>query len=443
MHLTLIQPSVGRKADGTPYPASWRMEPLGIARLSSLTPRDIPRTFFDDRLEPIDYDAPADLVAITVETYTARRAYQIADRFRQRGVPVVLGGFHPTACPDEAAAHADAVVVGEAETVWPGLLDEAARGRLQPRYAADRPALAGLSPDRSIFGRRNYGMVSLVETSRGCRFQCEFCSIAQFYRHRCIDRPVDEVVHEVRNLRKPIFFVDDNIGSDPERLRGLCEALLPLKRPWIGQASLHIAQDPALLGLMRRSGCQGVLIGFESLDPATLADMGKSVNLAARDYSRAIRAFRNHGLSIYATFVFGYDHDTPDTFRHVFDFALRQQFFFTAFNHLVPFPGTPLYDRLAAQGRLLHPQWWLDPAGKFGEVVYQPARMSPQQLADLCESHRRRFYSLPSVARRALDLRANCRTPRKAIVFLAQNLLHQREVVRRQGLPFGLPENGA
>lgn len=443
MHLTLIQPSVGRKADGTPYPASWRMEPLGIAMLAGLTPPEVRRTFFDDRLEPILYDAPTDLVCVTVETYTARRSYQIAAAFRARGVRVVLGGFHPTLFPDEASGQADSIVIGEAEPVWRGLLADAAAGRLQARYHSDRPSLSGLTPDRSIFGNRRYGLVSLVETSRGCRFNCEFCSVSQFFRQRCLVRPVEEVVREVRSLRKPVFFVDDNLGSDPERLRALCEALLPLRHPWIGQASLHIAGDAALLSLMRRSGCQGVLVGFESLDAETLSDMGKSVNLAARHYPRAIQSFRDQGLSIYATFVFGYDHDTPDTFQRVFDFALQQKFFFTAFNHLVPFPGTPLYGRLAAQNRLLYPKWWLDPGVRFGDVVFRPAQMTSLELASLCEFHRRRFYALPSVARRACDFNANCRTPHKALVYLGQNLLHRREVVRRQGLPQGFPEGTA
>ena len=439
MRVVFIQPSVGRKADGSPYPAAWRMEPLGLARLAALTPPDIGRTFFDDRLEPVDTETPVDMACLTVETFTARRAYQIADAFRRRGVPVVLGGFHPTFQPDEAAAHGDAVVLGEAEGLWEQVLADAAARRLKPRYqAAGRPRLASLAPDRTLFGRRNYGLVSLVETSRGCGFDCEFCSICNFFGHRAIDRPVDEVAAEVAGLRKPVFFVDDNLGADPARLRALCEALLPLRRSWVGQVSLHIARDRDLLGLMRRSGCEGVLIGFESLDPETLQAMGKSVNRAV-DYADAIGAFRGAGLSIYATFVFGYDRDTPETFRRTLDFAIRQQFFFAAFNHLVPFPGTPLYRRLEAEGRLLSPAWWLDPRFRFGDVVFRPAGMAPETLASLCGQYRRAFYAMSSIARRGADFQANSRTPFKALLFLAQNLLHRREIVRRQGLPLGFP----
>lgn len=439
MRIAFIQPSVGRKPDGTPYPAAWRMEPLGIARLSALTPPGIERLFFDDRLEAVRYELPVDLACITVETYTACRAYQIAAAYRRRGVPVVLGGFHPTLAPEDAAAHGDAMVIGEAEGVWPDVLGDAASDRLRPVYrSTSRPELKNIRPDRGIFGRRDYGLLSLVETSRGCGFNCEFCSIAGFFGHRAVDRPVGEVAAEVATLNKPVFFVDDNLGADVERLRALCEALLPLRRRWVGQVSIHIARDRALLDLMRRSGCAGVLIGFESLDPDTLQAMGKSVNLASRDYAAAIRAFRAAGLSIYATFVFGYDADTPETFRRVYDFAREQKFFFAAFNHVVPFPGTPLYTRLQAEGRLLSPAWWLDSRFRFGDVVFQPARMQPGELAALCEQYRRKFYSPASVASRALDFKANCRTPEKAVVFLAQNVLHRREIVRRQGLPFGL-----
>ena len=439
MRVTFIQPSVGRKPDGTPYPAAWRMEPLGIARLSALTPPEIERHFFDDRIEAIDYNAPTDLVAITVESYTARRAYQIAARYRERGIPVVIGGFHPTLVPDEAAAYADAIVIGEAEGVWHEVLADAVAKRLKPRYqSVTRPVLENLAPDRAIFGKRNYGMVSLVETSRGCTFNCEFCSICRFFGHRSADRPVEEVAREVASLRKPVFFVDDNLGVDPARLKSLCEALLPLRRHWIGQVSLHIAQDAALLRLMRRSGCAGVLIGFESLEPETLSAMGKSVNLATSDYPRAIQAFRDNGLSIYATFVFGYDSDTPETFKRVFDFALAQKFFFAAFNHIVPFPGTPLYTRLAAENRLLSPAWWLDKNFCFGDVVFQPAKMTPRELASLCEQYRRKFYAFPSVIKRSLDAKANCNSPFKTLVYFAQNFLHQREIKRRQGLPFGI-----
>lgn len=440
MRVTFIQPSVGRKPGGAPYPSSWCMEPLAIAALSALTPPEHERVFHDDRLEVIPFDAPTDLACLSVETYTARRSYQIAEAYRRRGVPVVLGGFHPTLVPEEAERHAEAIVVGEAEGCWADVLADAAAGRLQRRYTGDgRPSLIGLPPaNRAILGLRRYGPLSLVETSRGCAFCCEFCSISAFFRKSCRVRPVPEVAEEVSRVKKNVFFVDDNIGADPERLGELCRALLPLGKRWVGQVSLHIARDESLLALMRASGCAGVLIGFESLDPRTLSAMGKRVNAAARDYDQAVAAFRRHGLAIYATFVFGYDEDTPETFERVFAFALRHRFFFTAFNHLVPFPGTPLYGRLRAEGRLLSDAWWLDPRFRFGDVVFRPSRMTPVELARLCDSYRGKFYAPGSVLRRAFDGRANCGTPFKAALFLAQNFGQGREVAARRGLPWGL-----
>ncbi len=445
MHITFIQPSVGRRQDGTSYPSSWCMEPLSVAALSALTPARHVRQFVDDRLEDLPYSRPTDLVCLSVETYTARRSYQIARHYRERGIPVIMGGFHPTLVPDEAALHADALVIGEAESVWANLLDDVEAGRLKPRYAGmERKDLTGLRYDRSIYGGRPYGRVGLVETSRGCRFECEFCSISRFYQKSFQARPIDDVMEEIRTLqRKWLFFVDDNLGADQERLRMFCEALIPFRRRWIGQLSLNVAHDESLLRLLRRSGCEGVLIGFESLQPGTLASMGKNVNAGARSYSRALDNLRRNGLSVYASFVFGYDEDTPKTFQETLDFATRHKFFFCAFNHLVPFPGTRLFERLQAEGRLLHESWWLDENYRFGDCAFQPALMTPEELTGLCFEYRRKFYTFRSMLHRALDVQANCRGVFKTLVYVTQNLIGRREVERRQGLPMGFPGSGS
>ena len=240
-----------------------------------------------------------------------------------------------------------------------------------------------------------------------------------------------------------VFFVDDNIGADPDRLRELCLALLPLRRRWIGQLSLHAVRDDALPRLMRRSGCEGVLIGFESLDSRALDAMGKAVNAGGSDYDDAIGRLRKHGLSVYATFVFGYDGDTRAAFEATLRFAVRQKFFFCAFNHLVPFPGTRLFERLRAEGRLLHDAWWLDESYRFGDLAFRPSALAPEELAALCHEYRLRFYGPASVLRRGLDLRANCRTLPKAALYAAQSAAGRREVRRRQGLPLGFPEEAA
>lgn len=438
MQVTFILPAVGRKK-GVPYVRSWQMEPLAIAMLSALTPPGIEKRFFDDRMESIDFDAPTDLVALSVETYTARRAYQIAARYREKGTPVVMGGFHPTLAPDDALEHADAIVIGEAEELWPQLLSDFEAGKMKPRYQqTSRPSLSGRFPDRSIYSDKAYQPIGLVETARGCRFQCEFCSITQFYGRSHQQRPVDDVVKEISALeQRYLFFTDDNIGVNRERFKELLTAIVPLKVFWAAQVSIDIANDDELLCLMRRSGCICVLIGFETLNPDVLAQMGKAVNAKTEIYEAAGAAFRKHGIGIYGTFVFGYDNDGPESFQKTFEFANRHGFFFTAFNHLVPFPGTPLYARLKSEGRLLHDKWWLSKDYRFGDVAFRVKGMSEEQLAEKCYRFRQLFYGSRSILKRMMNWRTNCRSFRRFFLFVSLNLLSRHDVTGRQQLPLG------
>jgi len=442
MRIAFILPCVGKR-QGVPYPQSWLMEPLAIAQLSALTPRDWEREFYDDRVEAIPGDLSADLVAMSVETYTAHRACQIADRFRRRGVPVVMGGFHPTLAPDDCAGHADAVVIGPAEGVWGRLLDDFRAGRLRARYEAEaQPPLAGLFPDRSIFAGKPYMDLALVETGRGCRFACDFCSITAFFRRAYTARPVEDVVGEVRALgRRTVFFVDDNFAVDRARTLALLRALAPLRVRWMGQVSVHVAEDDELLAAMRRSGCLGVLIGFESLSEKSAALAGKGIRdapLAA--YARAMRRFARHRLAVYGTFVFGYETDTLASIEEAMEFAMRHRLFFAAFNHLVPFPGTPLYDRLRAEKRLIRADWWHTSDYRFGDVAFHPARMTREELADACARARRAFYGWPRILKRATHLRCNTRNPFMTLLFLTSNILSGKDVDRRQGIPLGVAE---
>src|SRR3954470_7199457 len=229
MRLTLIYPSVGRK-DHRPYVRAWQMQPLSMAVLAGLTPPGVDVRFYDDRLEPIPFDEPTDLVALSVETFTALRAYRIARRFRARGVPVVMGGYHVTLVPDEATREADAVIVGDAEPVWRELLDDAAHRRLRPVYdGRGRRSLAGVRPRREVFDGKRYQNVTLVEFARGCNFKCDFCSITAFHNGGQNHRPPGEVAAEMAATGSRRFFiVDDNLVSQPERARDLCRALVPL-----------------------------------------------------------------------------------------------------------------------------------------------------------------------------------------------------------------------
>lgn len=439
--VTLIHPCIGRRA-GEKYLRTWQMEPLPCAVLAGLTPGDVELTFWDDRMERIPYDAPTDLVAISVETYTARRAYQIASEYRARAVPVVMGGFHATLCTDEVCRYADSVVVGEAEELWPEVLDDYRLGRGKKIYRAGcRPALAGSTPDRTIYGRRRYLPLALVEVGRGCKFGCEFCSIQTMFQRSYSRRPTAEVVREIKALRGrgrgrgPLFFfVDDNFIASPEQAKEVLRALIPLKIRWVSQASINVAHDPQLLRLLKRSGCAGLLIGFESLNPDNLALMNKGIN--GRGFEPALANLRRHRIPLYGTFLFGYGHDTERSFTETLTFARRHAFYIAAFNHVTPFPGTALYARLQREGRLLYDSWWLDPSYSYNQIPFTPAGMDPQTLHRCCVAARREFYSLGSIARRGLD-RVNRANLSMLRAFYPLNLLHRTEVSVRDAFPLG------
>jgi radical SAM superfamily enzyme YgiQ (UPF0313 family) len=440
MRLTIIQPCMGRRPD-EPYIRSWQMEPLAPAVLASLTPPDVVVRFFDDRMERIAYDAPTDLVALSVETYTAKRAYQIASEYRRRGVPVVMGGFHPTLVPEEAVQYAEAIVVGEAEQLWPQLLADFGAGRLARVYRQDaRPSLNCLRLDRSIFKGKRYLPIGLVEAGRGCHFRCEFCAIQAYFGGTQTRRPTEDILTELRELgaeRKLIFFVDDNITSNMEQAKEFFRALIPLRIRWVSQCSINAAYDEEFLALLKASGCQGVLIGFETLNPQNLKQMRKGFNLKQGDYDLALANLRRHGIRLYATFIFGYDDDNIDAFESTIAFALRHRFFMAAFNHLLPFPGTPLYRRIEAEGRLLYARWWLDDDYRFGMVPFVPRGMSAAEVERRCLEARKDFYSLPSILRRAFDFQVNGSSPRMWANFFTINWLMRGDARKRQGFPLG------
>ncbi len=437
MKVTLIHPCIGRRVD-QPYIRSWQMEPLAPAVISALTPGEVQRAFYNDSLEPIPFDEPTDLVAMNVEVYTAKRAYQIASEYRQRGVPVVMGGVHATLCPEDVAQYAEAVVIGEAEETWETVLADAERGALQTFYRAPgRPAHIHAHPDRSIFGGKNYLPLGLVETGRGCHYACEFCSVQSAYQHTYACHSIEAVVEEIRKQRRPLyFFVDDNFAADMQHAKALLRALIPLKIRWTSQCSLDAACDEEFVQLMAASGCYGILIGFESLKPNVLRVMKKGSNLREGVLETGLANLRKYKIRIYATFIFGYDEDDESSFVTTFQFAREQKFYLAAFNHLMPFPGTPLYRRLEQEKRLRYEKWWLDPAYQFNMIPFWPKSMSPEQLQQGCLAARQEFFALRNVFYRSLDA-VNVSPLYLWPVFFGVNQMFHKEVGQRNLFPLG------
>jgi radical SAM superfamily enzyme YgiQ (UPF0313 family) len=447
MHLTLIKPNIGRMEHSL-YVDEGRMQPLQLGVLAGACPEWVDVALLDDRCETIPYDTPTDLVAITVETYTARRAYEMAAEYRQRGVRVVMGGFHPTLIESEVAEHADCVVTGDAEPIWETLLCDARDGKLQARYAAPRIGLepqARVLPRRDLFARKGYLPMALVQFGRGCKYGCTFCAISSYFKKKHWVRDVQEVVREIEAQdERFVFFVDDNIVADFEAAKALFRAITPLKIRWVSQGTINMVHERELMDLMLESGCLGHVIGFESIEAPSLKAMKKAPALLQGyerfdSYAAELEIIREYGLQTWAAFTLGHDDDTPESLYRMLEFARSYKFCFAAWNILMPYPGTPLYTRLEAEDRLLYDgKWWLHPEYRFNHAAFRPTHMSPDELTDICFDIRSRWNSLSSLAHRLCDPRTHLRSLARMGVFLRYNRIFRKEVFKKQGMLFGL-----
>lgn len=426
MRITLIQPRVG------PSLAKGSMPPLAMGILARYTPPEYRLNFIDESVEEVPEDLNTDLIAMSVTTLTAKRAYDLADHFRSRGIKVVMGGIHPTVMPEEALQHADTVVKGIGEHIWPEVLADAAAGRLKKEYTGsnDQP-LQDLIPDRSIYAGKKYAPVVPVQFGRGCQFACDFCSVHAVYGRKVKHRPVDEMLEEIASIKtKVLFMVDDNIQSYGTGTFELLRGLKKLKKKWFGQISVNAAHNLELVKLLAASGCIGLIIGFESVDEQNLLQMGKKVNIK-HDYIRAINNLQRHGIMVTGSFVFGYDYDNETTVRKAFDFAESHHFVHAYFNPLVPTPSTGLYDRIKAEERFTEPIWWLSDSFRYGSLPFTPKGTTAAKLEKACITARRDFDSYLSMFKRGFGSKANFFSFTNLFIFWLANIVYRREYRRK------------
>jgi len=378
---------------------AFRFSMLSSLYVAASMPPYVETKIIDEDVETVDFHSDADLIGISFMTFNAPRAYEIADKFREKGKTVIFGGYHPTFMPEEAIKHSDAVCIGEAEKNVPRMIEDFVMGRLRKFYKSEMVDLRGLPvPDRTLIWRAAYISPDAIQATRGCPNQCTFCSITAFFGHKFRARPVDEVIEELESLGRYVVFMDDNITSNTEYAKELFTAMVPLKKRWFSQCSIRIAYDDELLHLAAASGCHGMFTGLESLSQENLRDCHKNFN-RADDYIKAISKLHNAGIAVYAGIVFGMDGDTQDVFGKTLDFLHAAKVDALQATILTPFPGTPLFDEMDRQGRIVDKDW-----GKydFGHVVFEPKNMSKGMLKEGHDRVLNEFYSRRSVMHRLI-----------------------------------------
>lgn len=380
---------------------AFRFPYLSATTLAALTPPEIEVSIQDENVQEIIFEKDIDIAAISIMTPLAIRGYEIADRFKQNRTKVVIGGFHATWMPDEAALHADAVVTGEAEGVWKEIMQDAQNNRLKQRYiSATLSNLDGLPPARrGLLKKDGYSFINTVQTTRGCPFDCDFCSVTAFYgrTYRC--RPLEDIEKELQCISGGanfLFIVDDNITGNPSYAKKLFGILKKYPFKWLSQTSITFAENPELLKLAQESGCYGMFIGFETLTQEGLEKLNKKFNRAEK-YSEHIKKIHDHGIGIQGSFIFGYEWDTKGSFDAVVNFVDRTKLDSVLFTILTPYPGTKVFSRMMAEDSILTTDW-----SKYdmAHVVFKPKSMSPEELQDGYLQANREVYSWRSMLKR-------------------------------------------
>ncbi len=402
--LLIIQPSHYRSRSNLTLHKVKRRTLVGLTLpyLAALTPKEWEVTLIDEQSTDVDFQASVDLVAITAWTINSFRAYEIADRYRERGIPVIMGGPHTYFYSDEAAERCDAVGIGEGEKIWPVMLEDAARGRLQRIYRADHlPDLEHLPfPRYDLLNLQGYGLLKTfsVQSSRGCPFKCEFCSerfyLGPHYRYR----PAEEVIDEIkRSKAKNILFADSNFAGNLSHTVELMEALLPLKLRWSALWSAYLCNNETFMDLAKRSGLLHLNIGFESIDQETLSGLNKRIN-QVKEYKNILHNLRKRGISYSLNFIFGWDTEKEDVFGSTLAFLKEEKVPVAYFNILTPHKGTPLYERMKAEDRITD----LDGIGRWPGIrcYIRPAYCSAEQLEGHVKKIYSEFYSYSSILSR-------------------------------------------
>lgn len=407
MKITLISPKgpLYRHRGGI-FKKNLRYAPLTLSTLAAYIPPELNATveILDEGIEDVDLNLQTDLIGMTVITGSSMRAYELAAHFRGRGIPVVLGGPHITLMPEDAQPHANSIVVGYAEDTWPQLLRDFAAGQMKRRYdmAPDLSLANRPFPKRELMKKQHYLTTHVFEATRSCVHSCEFCVAPSAWGIHPYFKPVEDVIADIKqHWGRKIIFIDLNLISDKEYAARLFEAMIPLKVNWFGLSTTLLGKDEALLSLAARSGCTGLLMGFESISTANLRQTKKGFN-SPDQYKELTQKLHRHGITLMACFTFGLDHDTTDVFMQTAEFAIDAGIDLPRYAIVTPFPNTGLYKRLESEGRILTKNWELYDAQ---HVVFQPKLMTPSELYEGHEKAWKYTYSASAMATRYLKSR--------------------------------------